>query len=662
MRLSSLSLVSGLAASATFETAFAKADFGEKTPTPLRNANHIFNAVHSSMRQWGSSLNHNGMSFFLASVAEGTQLYHGRSSNESVKGMEWLAFEPEHALVFARPHHGPPPGKGKGPGRGGPGRGPPGQGPPPGPPAASSNSKSKTHHRWGKPPPPPPPPYGDKYHPDWERPGWEKHHGADRQEPMNKRDPKAKDNQDNEGGYLHTYRTKHTLSLLYIDGMSAGKTQKGTLDSTDAVLLQVDADEHNAFMWDFERGQALCNLTRDEWGNRVDGFLRMEMGFEIILCDFEKHLDVDRITQTKGRGSEGRGPPGGFGDLTYYRAIASRFDGLDGNRVTVDYDDFITAFTYDVDLFNGKPLPRLADLSNETLSIMHNDVTDLVMSRPSPAYDKIPTTTDWQSVADLVIKRYSDRLEWFTSISDLDTLRAESEALITPYVDYSDRNSSSEIERCATQYLAASTLESLPTAPIAAQAIYHVSHSICSTLVHVVNATDIDSAGSALNDLVSYLQWSTWKRCRGCSPEEVCYIPIWPAGRKQDYENPQCQSSLPSNGDDSYWGGWGRGPRGGKKGEAEAEGDKYPHHYGAHPPPSPHGAYPPPPHGAYPPPPRHGAYPPSPHHASFPPPPPNGPPPAYGPPPGDFPPPPRGDFPPPPPPPPPHPDHYGPRW
>ncbi|KAL1619135.1 hypothetical protein SLS56_010223 [Neofusicoccum ribis] len=585
MRLSNLSLFSGLAASATFDTTLATADFSEESPAPVQNANHVFNAIHSSMRQWGSSLNHNGMSFFLASVPEGTQFYHGRSSNESVKGMEWLAFEPEHALVFARPH-GPPPGKGPGrggPGRGPPGRGPPGQGPPPGPPGGGASPNSKGHHGWGK------PPHGDKYHPDWERPGFEKHHGADRQEPMDKRDFKPKD--ENAGGYLHTYRTKHTLSLLYIDGMSAGKTQKGTLDSTDAALLQVDVEEHNAHMWDFERGQALCNLTRDEWGNRVDGFLRMEMGFEIILCDFEKHLDVDRITQTAGRKSEGRRPPGGgFGDMTYYRAVASRFDGIGGNRVAINYEDFVTAFTYDVDLFNGSALPRLTNVRNETLSEIHNDVTQLVMSRPSPAYDRIPTTMNWQAVADLVVERYSGRIEYLASVSDLDTLQVEAEELLKPYIDYSARNSSAEIERCAAQFLPVSSLESIATAPLAAQAIHGVTTSICSTLVSSANATDIGNASLAIKDLMSYLQWSTWKRCRGCSIDEVCFIPIWPAGRKQDYENPQCQSSLPGGDrDESYWGGFGPGPRrGGKKGEVEDE--SYPP-----PPPPPYGPYPPPP-------------------------------------------------------------------
>ena len=72
----------------------------------VHNANHLFNAIHSSMRQWGSSLNHNGMSFFLATVPAGTQLYHGTSKSESIEGMQWLALEPEYALIFARPNRG----------------------------------------------------------------------------------------------------------------------------------------------------------------------------------------------------------------------------------------------------------------------------------------------------------------------------------------------------------------------------------------------------------------------------------------------------------------------------------------------------------------------------------------------------------------------------
>ena len=151
----------------------------------IQNANHIFNVIHDSMRQWGSSLHHNGVSFFLATVPAGTQFYHGTSNPGIVSGMEWLAFEPEHAMVFARPHRGPPP---------------------PGPPDDNDKDDRNGHHeelrrRHDEGPPQPPPDF--------------------------------KDFDENDSGYLHTYAAAKDLRLIYIDGMSAGKTNKGTLDSQD---------------------------------------------------------------------------------------------------------------------------------------------------------------------------------------------------------------------------------------------------------------------------------------------------------------------------------------------------------------------------------------------------------------------------------------------
>ena len=56
---------------------------------PVPNAIHIFNAVHSAMHQWGSSLHHNGMSFCLITIPDGTQFYHGSDTPDLVTGMEW---------------------------------------------------------------------------------------------------------------------------------------------------------------------------------------------------------------------------------------------------------------------------------------------------------------------------------------------------------------------------------------------------------------------------------------------------------------------------------------------------------------------------------------------------------------------------------------------
>jgi hypothetical protein len=173
---------------------------GPSVKNARANAPQIFNALQSSMRQWGSSLNHNGMSFFRATIPVNTQLYHGTHTADPVTGMEWLAFEVEHAEVFARSRG--PPGKGRRPPGGGPGGrpcGPPGEG-----------------DRDGDRPPLPPmgqdprllAPYGD---------------GSSVYAETH--------------GYLHEYRATRTLDkLLYIDGMSAGKTSMGTLDTQDFLL------------------------------------------------------------------------------------------------------------------------------------------------------------------------------------------------------------------------------------------------------------------------------------------------------------------------------------------------------------------------------------------------------------------------------------------
>jgi hypothetical protein len=166
------------------------------------NAPQIFNAVHSAFRQWGSSLKHNGMSFFPATIPANTQFYHGTHSIEPVEGMQWLAFEIEHAEFFAR--SGRPPGKGR-PGRPGRPGGPGGPGRPGRPPSGEIG-------------------FGDE-------PGQGQvvANGADL------------DKDAGDFAYLHQYRTTRALNrLLYLDGMSAGKTSVGTLVSRvlrAAVLL-----------------------------------------------------------------------------------------------------------------------------------------------------------------------------------------------------------------------------------------------------------------------------------------------------------------------------------------------------------------------------------------------------------------------------------------
>ncbi|CRG92099.1 hypothetical protein PISL3812_09154 [Talaromyces islandicus] len=473
-----------------------------EVPSNVDNANHIFNAIHSSMRQWGSSWYHNGMSFFLASVPAGTQFYHGTPDSTRVNGTEWLAFEPQHALFFAHP-------RGRGPGR---------------------------------------PPHNE--HP-FSRP---------EQDVLEQ----SAEDEDEPYGYLHTYSAAKDLRLLYIDGLSAAKTDMGTLDSQDRILfgdkiVNLVNSPHqspgagNGPPGETERAQLACEMAQNEWSGRIDGFLRAEAGFEIILCDFLRDVDLVRI---------GALLPRTFAsdfDMFYYKSIAARFDGIGGERVRVNYDHFVTAYTYDnLELFGGDESahPRLVNISSTELEVIRNDLTNLVLK-----HDTDESSFDWQSIADMIVTRYSDWLQYLAS-GDFPSLGALQKQVLKPYIPFIDvlqRNATLEAEHCAMQFIPQGKYSSTSKS-IAAKVIHDVSYSICSTLRTVLDDTDLDTAESRLKALIDYLAWTTWKGCsQKCGFNEECFIPIWPFGTVEDRLNPQCRDTQNNDGE-NYWGGFGGPP------------------------------------------------------------------------------------------------------
>ncbi|OBT61472.1 hypothetical protein VE03_09343 [Pseudogymnoascus sp. 23342-1-I1] len=478
------------------------------------NANHVFNAIHSSMRQWGSSVHHNGMSFFLATVPEGTQFYHGTSNPYPVSGIEWLAFEPEHAMAFARPHrmdHKP----------------------------GSEGKKSKSRN------------------------------GQDSlQHPI-----KAGAGSPVNAGYLHTYAAAKDLRLLYLDGMAAGKSEIGTLDAQDRILLNDTLLENG----EKERAEIACGMADGEWEGRIDGFLRMEAGFEIILCHFESDLQVLRITQAKEReprndnhhphedsrsrkegGPGGPGGPGGGGrggggiGYSWLKAVAARYHDIGGHRVSLDFDNFVTAYTYDLDLFAKDPeRPRLTHLSTEELEPIRQDLKNLVM-QGTPE----PSSFNWQAVADMIVTRYSDELKNMAndSLSSPSEIRQRAERMLGAFIDYSDvDNTEATADRCADQFIP----RYAPTSGLASQAIRSVSRTICSAFTAALVTRNADVTKASFRDLIKSLSWSSWKECRGCAYDELCLIPMWPMGTVEDYDHPTCSNTdkgQPEDRGNSYWG------------------------------------------------------------------------------------------------------------
>lgn len=489
------------------------------------NAPEIFNTIHSSMRQWGSSLKHNGMSFFPATVPEGTLLYHGTHTPEPVKGMQWLAFEIEHAEGFARPRggHGPGggPGGGHGPGKGGPGGHPPG-GPGRGPSHTQMDSHPKSKHE-------------SKIH-------------------------SSEDKEEDTHGYFHTYRTSKPLTkLLYLDGMSAGKTSMGTLDSTDYVIRNL-SHASEASNDDWIRAADLCKIG-EEWG--IEGFLRMEAGFEIILCSFADGLEFISASQRDEKSGVGGD---GVGHFEYVRAIGYRYHGITGGRVEVDYSSMISAFWYPVNLTNPdasrSELPRLvAPSDSDNLRRIRKDVLELFRDAEFEKRE----TINWQNVVDMIVTRYSDRLMFMVqNETSKAAVLSELKLLLDVYVDYKKVDISDSIEKCANHFLEPATPKTEADHLIRA-ALFEVSHNICDTLFKVREFLSGDEEESGkkeekakqlIKGLIDELAWTTWLECGKCAYDEVCFVAIWPWGGLEDHVSPGCIKRNDMGDRRGYW-DWG---------------------------------------------------------------------------------------------------------
>jgi hypothetical protein len=278
----------------------------------------------------------------------------------------------------------------------------------------------------------------------------------------------------------------------------------------------------------------------------------MEAGFEVILCSFEDNLDVVSIKQQKTR-QRGGGPGSrDSGDqLSYYQAVAARFDGIGGNRVSVDYDSLISVHAYaNATYWDDASLPRVVNDSTITESI-RGDVNTMLTGTTSTTTSE---AVDWQAVTDMIVGRYASRIASLSggNISSLPALQAGLDRALRPFIDYSKRNTSSEVARCAEQFLSPAAVASNTTAAIAVKATHR---RICQSLSNAAAAQTLDEGLQLMVELKDWLSWTTWKRCTGCHVNEVCMIPIWPWGSKQDREQPRC-SDMTDNPHGDYWGGF----------------------------------------------------------------------------------------------------------
>lgn len=529
------------------------------------NAFALFNSIHSAMRQWGSSIHHNGMSFYLAQAPAGSFFYHGGYTANRPTSFEWLAFEVEHSAIFAQSWEGLLP----------------------------FDSETTFESFIGA-------------NPDdavlwhqlsryqvlrqvharapllFDRTESAQQHlsnpAAEEGEP-DENEPQPGNPPDLDGvfrGYFHTYRANRHLNLIYIDGEAAAKCPLGPMDSQDLVLLGWNFTvEDPRDRLEFRRASELCSLA-DEWSHsqeaKIDGFVRMEAGFELIYCDFSPKggLDLVNVQASPFRneshldtGPDSLHNQASFRYFQWLQAAATRFQGHPTGRLNVDWSSMVSAFSYAVNLSNPdatrQDLPRLLSTTVEGRGSIRARFRDVVRARSGSQAGK-KHIVDWQSVVDKIVTRYSQRLEVITKQTlTNDIFLMVISTLIDPFIDYLNQSSMAErlaAKRCSQHYLPSPPMppeEWSPEDHAISAAVENVSSAICTSLftarrllIDSMPATHdhsvLEQARNITRELVDNLRWSTWRHCDRCAANEICSIPMFPIGTVDDYYHPTCKN------------------------------------------------------------------------------------------------------------------------
>ncbi|ROW17273.1 hypothetical protein VPNG_01401 [Cytospora leucostoma] len=530
-----------------------------------QNAFAIFNSIHSAMRQWGSSVNHNGMSFYLATAPEGSVFYHGNRSPDPPGTFEWLSFEFEHAGSFARswePRSF--------------------QNALEEPPSGNALAEALLWHRSSH--------YMAPCVALSEHDSFFDIITAQRPISTSKRDDDDKDLPRRPRfpdkpvrGYLQMYRANRPLNLLYIDGQAAANCELGPIDSQDTVLLDYGSSPPLIYD-DYQRAADLCALA-DEWafptGGKLDGFIRMEAGFEIIQCDFSAAGGLDLVSvQASPFRNESRSEEYNayIHTFEWFRAVTERYHGHPAGRVDIDWSSMVSAYAYPVNLSNPdwsrQDLPRLVNATREGTRGIRERLRQVVSQRGGKHVADDRGVVDWQALADKIVTRFSDRL-WYMANGRLtgDALILTIGTVIDPFISYTDHTPMAEnlaIGRCTQHYLDPTILHHdvwTPEDHVIAAAIETVSYKICDALfsarnilrshrttpLHEVDSS-VEQAQTVIRHLVEELRWTTWKECGKCSsPDEVCVIPMFPFGANTDYFSPSCKNITRFRSSMGYW-------------------------------------------------------------------------------------------------------------
>ncbi|KAF9007436.1 hypothetical protein BDQ17DRAFT_1237811 [Cyathus striatus] len=367
----------------------------------------------------------------------------------------------------------------------------------------------------------------------------------------------------NQGCWQLTLAVTSPLRILYFDGSSAAKLDDGPLDTQD-ILLWGQSRPNMVFREEIR----ICGLC--DWGRKygIHGFMRMQMDFEIMLCNFTRDVEVVSFLNLATEILVGMGA-----DTMEVGTWHNHYPG--DTRVMPDLSRAISF--YDIHTFPSLVARRLgkerwyhrADgLSVEDLQTLRKRLDEVL------ADDKWggAPAVDWRAQFHVITNRYAERLETLrymvTNITD--TQRAADRAfehlrkLLSPYrlhaaipssITLADTSNHSwaipVFKLCATTHTSyLSKLPNLtPSETMLLHAMEDVNKEICRVVVklwaegverglvpwkEITTSEDelrelLDGWKDKVNGLMKWLDWSVWIKCpEPCGPEQMCFMPTWP--------------------------------------------------------------------------------------------------------------------------------------
>lgn len=398
-----------------------------------------------------------------------------------------------------------------------------------------------------------------------------------------------------ETGCWHlTLAVTRPMKVLYFDGSSATKLLEGTMDTQDLVAWSEMKPN-----WVRNEEQRIKDLCK--WGQKhgVNGFVRMEMNFEIMICNFTSHFKVVSFLHLEST-RLGVGSPTDLPEdsTTMQHAFevmhsASWRENYPGEtRIILDFSGLVSF--YDTTLVPSL-VPRRVGLErwDHRVGGISSEDIERVQDRLAEALVRQPLTTsgiDWKTVLRVVVDRYASRLEMMqyllnSTLNDRSTfdhsqqVQRQLHTVLLPHTVFaalppntSDTANATNswaapiFRACATSHAASivalgTTLT--PSERLLLQAVRETTREICRVVTRMwasglmagvdhfyppEQRPDADRIHALMSEwredltqLISWLDWSVWVKCRpACGIEEMCYLPTWPLGfpNTEDYALP----------------------------------------------------------------------------------------------------------------------------